>query len=284
MSDHAQDNPESLQSLADLEAARSILDKLLQDSRLYTKSKDYKELLDFVVKLRPFAPFNAMLLQLQKPGISYAATAADWRNRFERRPKEGVRPLLILWPFGPVALVYDKEDTEGRDLPEDAFPFVVLGDVSKSALAGFRFRLQEKQIMVYECDSGDRNAGYMRLDYRDDDEKKYSRYTLGLNRNHPPAVQFGTIAHELGHLFLGHLGRDGKLGIPDRLGLDRAQQELEAESVAYIVCERHEVHSKSQTYLADFVTQDTTIGKLDIYQVMRAAGHVESLLGLASRS
>ena len=46
-----------------------------------------------------------MLLQLQKPGLSYAASARDWRERFGRTIKEGTRPLLILWPFGPVALV-----------------------------------------------------------------------------------------------------------------------------------------------------------------------------------
>lgn len=55
------------------EAARSLLDQLLEDSRLYTQSADYKALLD----LRNFAPFNAMLLQVQKPGLSYAASARD---------------------------------------------------------------------------------------------------------------------------------------------------------------------------------------------------------------
>lgn len=53
------------QDLFETEAARSLLDQLLADSRLYTQSKDYKELLDFVVRLRNFAPFNAMLLQVQ---------------------------------------------------------------------------------------------------------------------------------------------------------------------------------------------------------------------------
>ena len=107
------------QNLFETEAARSLLDQLLEDSRLYTQSKDYQELLDFVIRLRNFAPFNAMLLQVQKPGLSYAASARDWRERFGRSPKEGARPLLILWPFGPVALVYDVQDTEGRPLPED---------------------------------------------------------------------------------------------------------------------------------------------------------------------
>src|SRR4051812_21693416 len=91
----------------DTKAARSLLDQLLTDSRLYTQTTAYKELLDFVARMRNFAPFNAMLLQVQKPGLRFAASAFDWKIRFGRKPKEGVRPLLILWPFGPVALVYD---------------------------------------------------------------------------------------------------------------------------------------------------------------------------------
>src|ERR1035438_5808205 len=90
------------QDLFETEAARSLLDQLLTNSRLYRQSKDYKDLLDFVVRLRNFAPFNAMLLQMQKPGMSYAASAHDWEIRFGRTPKEGARPLIILWPFAPV--------------------------------------------------------------------------------------------------------------------------------------------------------------------------------------
>jgi hypothetical protein len=41
----------------------------------YTLGKDYKEPLNFVVRLRNFAPFNAMLLQVQKPGLRFAASA-----------------------------------------------------------------------------------------------------------------------------------------------------------------------------------------------------------------
>lgn len=111
----------------DVAEARSLLDQLLTDSRLYTQSSDYKELLDFMVRLRNFAPFNAMLLQVQKPGLRYAASANDWWTRFRRKPKEDARPLLILWPFGPVALVYDVQDTEGKDLPEDVDSFFARG-------------------------------------------------------------------------------------------------------------------------------------------------------------
>jgi hypothetical protein len=51
---------EHQQGLFESAATRSLLDQLLIDSRLYTQSKDYKDLLDFVVRLRNFAPFNAI--------------------------------------------------------------------------------------------------------------------------------------------------------------------------------------------------------------------------------
>jgi hypothetical protein len=54
-------------------SARSLLDTLLTNSRLYAQSKDYKDLLDFVVRLRHFAPFNAMLIQVQKPGFAISS-------------------------------------------------------------------------------------------------------------------------------------------------------------------------------------------------------------------
>lgn len=78
------------------ETTRALLDQLLADSRLYRTGPDYEALLDFVVRLRNVAPFNAMLLQLQKPGLRFAASAFDWRERFGRTVKEGARPLLIL--------------------------------------------------------------------------------------------------------------------------------------------------------------------------------------------
>src|SRR5713101_6019755 len=137
MSDHTTDRPAKQQELFEPKAARSLLDQLLADSQLYTQSKDYKELLDFVVRLRNFAPFNAMLLQVQKPGLSYAASALDWRERFRRTPKESARPLLILWPFGPVALVYDVLDTEGKPLPEDVASFFAHGSIDEKRIASF---------------------------------------------------------------------------------------------------------------------------------------------------
>ena len=66
----------------------SLLGTLLDESRLYKSSEDYKALLEFVGAMKDFAPFNAMLLQIQKPGLRFAATARDWKEKFNRTINE----------------------------------------------------------------------------------------------------------------------------------------------------------------------------------------------------
>ena len=284
MSDHANVDLIQQEELFDELQTRSLLDRLLIDSRLYRTSKDYQDLLTFVARLRNFAPFNAMLLQVQKPGLRFAASAQDWRVRFNRFPKEGARPLLILWPFGPVALVYDSVDTDGAPMPEDVSSFIAIGPVDHSALRSYVPLLARKNIKCHWVDAGDGNAGLVRVTGRGATPAEGRQYAVHINKNHPPQVQFATLTHELAHLTLGHLGPDKKLGIPARPPLAHAKQELEAESVAYILCERVGVASKSQTYLSSFVAEVKTIDDLDVYQIMRAAGQVETMLGLAHRS
>lgn len=269
---------------SEVESTRAMLDQLFIDSHLYTHSKDYKDLLDFVIRLPNFAPFNAMLLQLQKPGLRFAASTHDWHNRYGRQPKPMARPLLILWPFGPVALVYDELDTTGKDLPRDVRSFYAEGPVTSERIETFRSLMDGRKIHSQVTDEGDGRAGSIRVVSRPKDPKDYSHYEISLNRNHQPPVQFVTIAHELAHLFLGHLGQDSKLHIPDRKGLSHTQVELEAESVAYVVCARHDVKSASETYLTNYVKENPTITDVDVYQVMRTAGQIETTLNLGRRT
>ena len=280
MSDHTSDFRVEDQDPGQARAeVRSLLDQLIVDSRMYTRGASFKALLDFVVKLPNFAPFNAMLLQVQKPGLSYAATAYEWRAIFDRTPKENARPLLILWPFGPVALVYDVCDTEGKKLPEDVMSFLARDKSGGQDWDLFKTRLERGGIGLRWFDGGDRKAGYIR---KSDLEEE--RYQIHMNRNHDDAVCFVTLTHELGHLCLGHLGPDKKLKVPQRFVAGHAEQEIEAESVAYLVSKRNNVESKSQKYLSAFVNARTVVDRLDVHQIMRAAGQVEALLGLQAHS
>ena len=124
----------------------------------------------------------------------------------------------------------------------------------------------------------------MRVVTRGSTSKDFTHYRIHINRNHDVPVQFATLVHELGHLFLGHLGPDAKLNVPDCLRMNHAQCELEAESVAYLVCTRNGVSCKSAQYLADYVCQHMTIDDIDLYRVMRAAGQTEAVLGLTGHT
>ncbi|MBI1333746.1 MAG: ImmA/IrrE family metallo-endopeptidase [Armatimonadetes bacterium] len=267
-------------SLFEEAEARSLIDQLLDDSRLYTTTQSYMELLSFTSKLKSFAPFNAMLLHMQKPGLSFAASAYDWKFKFGRHPKPGARPLMILWPFGPVAFVYDVQDTEGSDLPSDVTAFWARGEITAAEIAKMSLNLTHKSIRVAFFDGGDNSAGSIQVTGREEKPKPRGFYRMMVNRNHAPATQLVTIAHELGHLFLGHLGNDSELKVPNRTGLSHAQIELEAESVAYLVASRTGIESKSEKYLSNYVKDREIVGSLDLYNVVRAAGQVETILGL----
>lgn len=266
------------------ELERSLLANLLESSKLYHTSEDYQALLSFVSRLRNFAPFNAMLLHIQKPGLSYAASAYDWATRFGRSIKEDARPLLILWPFGPVPLVYDMQDTEGDDLPADvAETFHATGPMTEEYIQAYMARLASKGILARHMDRGDAHAGFIKV-HPSDDKKVRPEYQLRINGNHSLAAQFVTLAHELGHLFLGHLGEDKYLKVTGRRRLNHAAKEVEAESVAYLVAHRRGISSKSQSYLAGYVHHGSSLADLDLYAITRAAGQIEDALGIAAHT
>jgi len=102
------------------------------------------ELLEFVDRLPHIALFHPLLLNIPKPGLPFAASERDWKIRLNRTVNEGARPLVILWPFGPVAFVYDMEDTEGDPLPDDvAQAFRATGPITPVAMTSFEHRLLE---------------------------------------------------------------------------------------------------------------------------------------------
>jgi hypothetical protein len=124
----------------------------------------------------------------------------------------------------------------------------------------------------------------MTVEEQSTDRKKRPSYRLRINAKHEPNVQFTTLAHELAHLYLGHLGSDSFLKIPDRPYLDHAGRELEAESVAYLVCHRANVQFDPESYLAKYVREGNPTDQIDVYAIMRAAGQVEAALGVSERA
>ena len=264
--------------------SRSTMAEQISDSNFYTQSNDSNDLLDFVVKLRNFAPFNAMLLQIQKSGLSHAAFATDSWQRFRRNPNERARHLFMLQPFGTASLVKNVADTEGKESPDSEECIPAADAISRDRLETFKPILQDYHIEWLEVDEGDKRSGSIRVIQRALDTSAHTAYRMHINRNHPPAIQFATLVHELAHLLLGHLGEDKNFRAPPRTGLSRPQVELEAESVSYLVCARNGIESKSEIYLSHYVGHHMTIYDIDIYLVLRAAQDIEKLLNLSPSS
>ncbi len=258
---------------------RALIEQLIAATRLYASSTAIKELLDFTVRLRAFAPFNAMLLHIQKPGLTHAATAADWWQRFGRVPKEGARPLIVLRVMGPVDFVFDVLDTEGRDLPDQAFTFPTLGNISHEQFQTITGYFARSGIELRRLDAGDAQAGWIRRLPAPPIKTADQCYELGVNANHPRPTQMATIAHELAHLYLGHLGADQKRDIRDRRDRTHAQSEVEAEMTAYLVAKRNGLTPRSESYLESF--QEAFTG-IDLYGVMRATNAVEAAMGISA--
>jgi hypothetical protein len=62
------------------------IDKLYESVLTYRSTGEFKKLLEFVRKFKNLAPYNAMLVHIQKPGSVYVASVSDWLRRFNRTP------------------------------------------------------------------------------------------------------------------------------------------------------------------------------------------------------
>ncbi len=265
------------------------LDKLFHEIHQYRNSNEFKELIEFMKKFPQIAPYNAMLIHIQKPGSRYVASATEWRKRFERDIKPGARPLVILRPFGPVTFVYELEDTEG----EKPFPSKLLNPFSvKGSLPIYKFEnliknIKYDGISYTENNYGSDYAGFIEINSTDKKvwiNEKNKRtlvkiiFNIVANSNHPTETKFATILHELGHLYCGHLGSNNQKWLFERVGLSRSQKEFEAESVCWLVCERMGIANPSAEYLNGYLDEYENIPDISIDIILKATNTIESFL------
>src|SRR5437660_10518390 len=107
------------------ETARKALDQLISRALAYRTGPELKALFDFMRRFPHIAPYNAMLLHVQNPGIGYALRAPLWERDYRRRVRPGARPYVILQTMGPVAFVFELSDTEPIDPVVDVVPEIV---------------------------------------------------------------------------------------------------------------------------------------------------------------
>lgn len=276
------------------ELTKNALDDLFHSARRFRFADEYLGLAKFVSKFRFYSPYNAMLVYLQRPGATYVAPAYRWLDDYGRHVKPSANPIVILRPRGPVMFVFDVSDTEASEnaveLPDAVInPFRTNGGTVGSELEMTIENAKRDGVKVTTKTYGSQQAGCIRmtetLSYLQVFKKRrpaesatvLHRYDILLNDSFTREQTYVTLAHELGHLYCGHLGAWNKKYWPERQQLDQRTREFEAESVAYIVCGRLGIQNPSEKYLANYFETSNEVPAVSPEVILKAAGLIEAM-------
>ncbi len=191
------------------------------------KSETMHKLLKAMALFHDYSFHNIMMIVSQRPDATHVAGIRTW-NRLNRYVRKGEKAIAI---FAPIVVktseesegesktlsfrvvhVFDISQTEGEPLPETAR---VTGDPA-AYLERLRTAVAKRGItLVYEDDLGSALG-------------RSSGGTIKLVQGLTPAEEYSVLAHEFCHELLHHG--------PRREATTRERWELEAESVAFVLC------------------------------------------------
>lgn len=270
------------------------IDELQFLVKSYRSSEEFRKLLDFVGRFSYIAPYNAMLVQMQKPGATFVFTGKKWFE-YGRRPKINAQKLIVLKPFGPVQCVFDYGDTEpdpdaertltNSDLMEiwDKGLMQAKGAVPAEQMTNLYYNLPMYGIYLDDSFNAANTYGGYVMPYPDATLsipvhkqgclRVKSKFAISVNKNEDDVVRFHTICHELGHLFCNHLSYDNA----KKRTLSIKEREFEAETVAWLVCKRCGVSNPSEEYLSLYAP-DGEIPVCSTEAIMKAVTEIEKML------
>lgn len=260
----------------------------------------------FASRMRRMGPYNVYMVFAQRPGARAVASRKEWAA-VGQTVRDDAIPVLILRPKGPITQVYELADTLPR-LERDprVDPLAAKGEIDAATLARLINALampakRNLRVHVSHADFGDDQAGRIVQQALFSTERGLHGETglraisadahpwewrIQINRRATVPEQFATLIHELGHLFCGHVGAfhygnssDEESGWPNRCALPLSVKEIEAELVAWHICDRRGLHTGSPLYLKPYLeAAGADLHFLDLDRVIRAIARVERYL------
>ena len=265
-------NPIMLSGENSADRLKEITDRLEQGIKELFESERYKEYLRVMSKFYNYSFNNTMLIAMQKPDASLVAGFTAWKNNFQRNVIKGEKGIRILAPapfkvkremekLDPqtqqpiigkdgkpvteeqevtipafkVVSVFDVSQTEGKELPNIGVDELT-GDVEqyKDFFAALE-RTSPVPIGFEKIESG--AHGYYHLE-----EKR-----IAIDEGMSELQTLKTAIHEVSHAKL----HDIDLNTPkdeQQVRPDRRTREVEAESVAYTVCQHYGLDTSDYSF------------------------------------
>lgn len=250
---------------------REITDKLEQGIKELFESERYKEYLTTMSKFYSYSFNNTLLIAMQKPDATLIAGYTSWQRNFDRHVMKGEKgikilapapykaqeerekidpttqkPVLdadgkpvtetveVLRPAFKVVSVFDVSQTDGKELPD-----IMVGELTGSVeqYEDFWRALKEISPVPVELEKieGGAHGYYHLVDKR-----------IAIDEGMSEMQTIKTLIHEIAHAKLHAIDPDEKTAPEDRK--DRHTKEVEAESVAYTVCQRYGLETSDYSF------------------------------------
>ena len=251
---------------------KEITDRLEQGIAELFESERYKEYLRVMSKFHNYSFNNTLLIAMQKPDASLVAGFSSWKNNFGRNVMKGEKGIKIIAPSPftvkqevektdpqtgkpvigkdgkpvteekeikvpayKVVSVFDVSQTEGRELPDIAVNELT-GDVDR--FKDFFAALEQASPVPVGFEKIEGGAhGYYHLE-----EKR-----IAIDEGMSDLQTLKTAIHEIAHAKL----HDIDLNAPkeeQKPRVDRRTREVEAESVAYTVCQHYGLDTSDYSF------------------------------------
>ena len=250
---------------------REITDKLEQGIKELFESEKFKEYLTTMSKFYNYSFNNTLLIAMQKPDATLIAGYTSWQRNFDRHVMKGEKgikilapapykaqeerekidpatqkPVLdadgkpvtetveVLRPAFKVVCVFDVSQTDGKELPDIAVDELT-GSVENYA-AFFEALKQESPVPISFEDIPGGAKGYF----------SHVENRIAIQDGMSEIQTVKTAIHEIAHAKLHAIKPDEKVAPEERK--DRHTKEVEAESVAYTVCQRYGIETSDYSF------------------------------------